>query len=309
MTRMPEEFYDLAKRVNNWGRWGDDDERGTVNLITDELVRTAARNVRSGRRISLALPLSENGPQTGAIPGRINPERTMLCVNAPMTGDPRQFCTSDDVVSMGLQAATHWDALAHVSYDGRLYNGFPADTITEAGASRCGIDKIGPLVGPGVLLDVPKAKGVDRLEPGYAVTAEDLDAALDLAGLSDIAGGIVLLRTGHIQLLQADDKLGYLAPSPGPSLQTAEWLHRHDPAAVATDTITFEVYPSELEDAPLAVHLLHLVEMGLTQGQNFDLEELAADCADDGVYEFFVEASPEPFTGAVGAPVNPIVIK
>ncbi|MET7517751.1 cyclase family protein [Streptomyces sp. NPDC005373] len=306
---MPEEFYDIAKRVNNWGRWGEKDERGTVNLITDEAVREAARSTRTGRRFSLALPLSANGPQTGVIPGRINPLRTMLCINVPFTGDSQQFCTSDDVVTMGLQAATHWDALAHVSYDGRLYNGFPAASITAFGATHCGIDKIGPLLGRGVLLDIPRAKGVERLDPGYAITPEDLDEAQELARTEVRSGDIVLLRTGQGQLLAEGDRDSYGTPSPGPSLAAAEWFHRHDVAAVATDNLTFEVFPCEFDDAPLAVHLLHLVEMGLTQGQNFHLEELAADCADDGVYTFLLEASPEPFAGAVGAPVNPIAIK
>src|SRR5688500_15951003 len=112
---MPEEFAELARRVNNWGRWGDTDERGTLNLITPDVVRRGASCIRSGRVLSLALSLSENGPQTGLIPGRVNPQRTMLAVNAPLTPDPAAFCSSDDVVTMGLQAATHWDALAHVS--------------------------------------------------------------------------------------------------------------------------------------------------------------------------------------------------
>jgi kynurenine formamidase len=306
---MPGEFHELAKKVNNWGRWGPDDERGTLNLITDEVVRAAVTSVRSGRRFTLGLPLSLDGPQVGVIPGRINPIRTMLAVNAPMTGDPSQACFSDDVVVMGLQAATHWDALAHASYDGRLYNGFPASAITAEGATRCGIDKIGPLLGRGVLLDVARARGVDRLAAGHAITAEDLDAAEELARTTVRAGDIVLVRTGQIQVLHSGDKMGYTVPSPGLSLRSVEWMRNHDVAAVATDTLTFEVVPWEVEEAPLPVHLLHLVEMGLTQGQNFDLETLAADCADDGVYNFFLDATPQPFVAGLGTPVNPVAVK
>ena len=123
---MPPEFEELARKVNNWGRWGDDDEIGTLNLITPEAVARGAACVKRGRTFSLAIPLSLDGPQLGFIPGHVNPLRTMIAINRPLTGDPDQFCSSDDIVVMALQAATHWDSLAHVSYGGRLYNGFPA---------------------------------------------------------------------------------------------------------------------------------------------------------------------------------------
>lgn len=306
---LPAEFHDLAARVNNWGRWGPDDETGTLNLVTPEVVRRAAACARTGKRISLALPLSADGPQTGAIPGRVNPERTMIAINHPLTGDPSQFCMSDDVVTMGLQAATHWDALAHVSYNGRMYNGFPTSSIDASGARRCGIDKAGTLVSRGVLLDVARAAGAGRLEGGYAITPEDLDAAEKLAGVTVGTGDVVLVRTGQIQLLAAGDKKAYAAPSPGLSMMTVPWFRERDVAAVATDNLTFEVYPGERPDCVLPVHLLHLVEMGLTQGQNFDLEALGADCADDGVYEFLLEASPLPFVRGLGSPVNPVAVK
>lgn len=306
---LPQEFHQLARRVNNWGRWGPDDERGTLNLITGEAIRRACDCVRTGRAFSLALPLDAEGPQTGMIPGRVNPLRTMLAVNAPLAGDLSAFCSSDDVVVMGLQAGTHWDALAHVSYDGRLYNGFPTTSVTADGASRCGIDKVGTLTSRGVLLDVARAKGVERLEPGYPVTAEDLDAAEDLGSTRVQSGDVVLVRTGQMRVFTGGDRLGYAFPSPGLSLSTVPWLHQHQVAAVATDNLTLEVFPSERDDAVLPVHLLHLVEMGLTQGQNFDLEALSEDCAADGRYDFLLQASPEPFTRGLGAPVNPVAVK
>jgi kynurenine formamidase len=306
---LPEEFQALARQVTNWGRWGPADERGTLNLITPQVVARAATCVRTGKRFSLALPLSAEGPQIGLVPGRINPVHAMIAVNAPMTDDPDAFRSSDDTVFMGLQAATHWDALAHVSYGGHLYNGHPADTVTTQGAARCGIDKVGALVGRGVLLDVARARGVARLEPGYAITAEDLDAAEALTRVRVEPGDIALVRTGQIQVLHAGDKMGYAFPSPGLSMATVPWLRERDVAAVATDNLTLEVYPGERDGVTLPVHLLHLVDMGLTQGQNFDLEELAADCADDGAYAFLLEASPQPFDRALGSPVNPVAVK
>jgi kynurenine formamidase len=141
------------------------------------------------------------------------------------------------------------------------------------------------------------------------VTADDLDAAEALAKLRVLPGDLVFLRTGHVQLLKARRRDEYVAPAPGPSLRSAEWLRARDVAALATDSFTGEVFPAELPDTYLPVHLIHLVEMGLTQGQNFDLEALSADCADDGRYAFFVDATPLPFTRALASPVNPVAVK
>ncbi|MCJ7437036.1 MAG: cyclase family protein [Acidimicrobiia bacterium] len=307
---MPPEVKALAAKVRNWGRWGDDDEIGTLNLITDDVVKAAAKEITTGKRLALGIPLDENGPQIGVVPGRDNPVREMIMVNTPITGDPTNFTTSDDKVAMGIQAGTHWDALAHVSYEGNLYNGVKSsEVITAAGAARMGIDKITTIVSRGVLLDVAKAKGVDRIEGSYPLTGADLDAACELGKVQVRSGDVVLIRTGQMQLFFAGDREAYLTPSPVPSLQTVEWFHSHDVVAVATDNSTFECYPSEREDAMLPVHLLHLVDMGMTQGQNWNLEELAEDCAADGRYSFFLDASPMPFTHGVGSPVNPIVIK
>ncbi|MDB3856256.1 cyclase family protein [Halieaceae bacterium] len=311
---FPAEFYEIAKRVNNWGRWGDEDELGTVNFITDEHVRKAAALISSGRRFSLSIPLDKNGIQTGLMPGRVNPIRTMLDINKPMLGDPALFCNTDDIVVMGLQSATHWDGLAHVSYDGRMYNGYDTSSINEDGASKCGIHKIETLVGRGVLLDVAAAKGVDRLAPGYHISCDDLDEAEAFGKLTVGIGDIVLIRTGQIQFvrkpyLKPQDKTEFAKPTPGLDVTTAEWFHRRDVAAVTSDTFSLEVYPRKDRDMFLPLHLIHIVEMGLTQGQNWDLEELAKDCAEDGRYEFFLDASPQKFVGGVGTMVNPVAIK
>jgi kynurenine formamidase len=294
-------FGDLFKRVSNWGRWGDDDERGTLNLIDSEATRRGVASVRRGRSWSLAIPLDADGPQIGLIPGRINPLRTMIALNSPH---------SDDIVTMGLQSGTHWDALAHISHEGRLYNGFPAASVTtEAGATRCGIDKAGPIVTRGVLLDVARARGDDRLESGTPVTGEELDRAAELARTQIEPGDAVLVRTGQMQLFRDRQRKQYVLSSAGLSTASAEWLYEHDVAAVGIDNLTFEVFPNDHADLLFPVHILHLVAMGLMQGQNFDLEALAEDCADDGVYTFLLEATPQPFTGGLGSPVNPVVTK
>jgi len=311
---LPDEFHELARSVNNWGRWGADDEIGTINFITPEKVRAAARLVASGKTFALSIPLTKDGIQTGLLPGRINPIRTMLDINRPMLGDPTQFCNTDDMVVMGLQSATHWDGLAHVSYAGRMYNGYPITSIDGDGASRCGIEKITTLVSRGVLLDVARFKGVDRLEPGYAITCADLDGAAELAKVTVTSGDIVLVRTGQAGILDRKplkprDKAEYAKPCAGLTLETTRWFHQRDVAAVAADNFSLEVYPGVPSSMFLPVHLIHIVEMGMTQGQNWYLEELAADCADDGTYAFLLDATPQKFVGGVGTMVNPVAIK
>lgn len=302
---LPGDLATLAEKVSNWGRWGGDDERGTLNLVDAAAVRRGAAAVRRGAAFSLSLPLQEDGPQTGSIEGRDNPVLEMISVNRPFGS----VAFSDDRVTMGLQAATHWDALAHVSYDGLLYNGFPAGSVTEGGAQRCGIDKVGTLVTRGVLLDVARAKGVGRLAGGYGITGDDLGAAADQARVAVEPGDVVLVRTGQMELLRSGDKRAYAFPSPGLSADAVGWLRAHDVAAVATDNMTFEVLPGPGDSFDLPVHGLCLRDMGMLQGQNWHLDDLAADCAADGLYEFLLEASPEPFTGACGAPVNPVAVK
>ncbi|MFB7746107.1 cyclase family protein [Streptomyces sp. NPDC056132] len=305
---LPPEFHEIAKRVNNWGRWGAGDERGTLNHISDEVVREAAGAIRSGLRVPLALPLQQDGVQTGVIPGRVNPLHTMVQINQEIFG-PGTIACSDDAVTFGLQAATHWDALTHVSHSGKIYNGRPAATITaHGGAEFSGIDKPGHVVSRGVLLDVARAKGLDRLAGGHAVTPEDLAEAEEFAGVTVRAGDIVVVRTGQMQVYLAGDKHGYGYPSPGLSVRTPEWFHARDVAAVANDTLTFEIFPPEIEDLWLPVHALDLVEMGMLQGQNWNLEALSAACAEASRYAFLLSAMPEPFVGGTGTPVAPVAV-
>jgi len=309
---IPAPFAEVAERVRNWGRWGPDDQLGTLNFIDEAARRRAAASVHSGKSFALGLPLSEaEGIQMGFIEGRVNPTRSMIQVNHPLSPDPDWICASEDVVTLALQCATHWDALAHASYGGSLYNGYPATSVTEAGASLCGIHHLTTVVSRGILLDVARTLGLDRLEPGYAISPDDLSAACAAGGITPEPGDIVLVRTGQMAHLTEPgrDLIAYTWPSPGLTIETAEWFFAHDIAAVATDTLVFEVYPCQYDDIYLPVHLLHLVEMGLTQGQNWVLDALAADCAADGQYSFLLDATPLPFTGGLGSPLNPVALK
>jgi kynurenine formamidase len=306
---LPDHLKQLAAKVSNAGRWGADDERGTLNLIDTAAVLRGVAAARQGRVFSLAIPFDEDGPQTGAVAGRENPRRHMLAVNAPYTGDPSDFCVNDDAVTMGVQAATHWDALSHVSYEGRLYNGIDAGVVNERGAGRLGIETFGAVVSRGVLADVARAHGVDHLDGGYPITGDDLEAATAGVGVAVEPGDVLVVRTGQMYLLRAGDRDGFTHPTPGLSSRSVEWLHDHDVAAVATDTLAFEVFPGEDPAVLLPVHLIHLVDMGLVQGQLWALDELADDCARDGQHDFLLCATPLPLTRSVGGPVAPTAVK
>ncbi len=318
----PQEIVDLGEKVKNWGRWGDDDEVGTINFITDQVVKDAMKCVKSGKRLSLAFPLQQQGGlQLGSMPGRINPLRTMIQLNTPVIGDPTQFCTSDDVVTMGLQAGTHWDGLCHASWNGKIYGNRDASTITYDGASVCGIEKISSLTSRGVLLDIASLYEVDELPGGHAISYEDCLNAEKIQGVEARSGDILLLRTGMMAKAKRGDVISYgsgtamegspMPGFPGVGLGAVEFFFEREIAAVATDTITFEVMPWDpsVPGAILPIHCINLVMMGLTQGQNWDLEDLAADCQADGQWDFLLEASPQPFVGGIGSPVNPVAIK
>jgi kynurenine formamidase len=306
---LPDHLRQLAARVSNAGRWGPDDQRGTLNLVDAAAVARGVAAARQGRAFSLAIPFDEDGPQTGGIPGRDNPRRTMHMVNVAYTGDRDDFCTSDDAVTMGVQAATHWDALAHVSYEGRLYNGVPASVVDEHGAHRLGIEHVGPVASRGVLADVARLHGVDHFDDGHPIGGDDLEAALARQGVGVERGDILLVRTGQMHFLREGDRQRFANPSPGLSTGSIEWLHDHDVAAVATDTLAYEVWPPEDPAVLLPVHMIDLVDMGLVQGQLWALDELAADCAGDGQYDFLLVATPLPLTRSTGGAVAPTAVK
>jgi kynurenine formamidase len=306
---MPDYLREMAARVSNWGRWGADDRRGTLNLIDEAAVRRGMASARQGKVFSLTYPFDEDGPQLGFIPGRVNPERKMISLNHSMSGDPGDFTSSDDAVTMGVQASTHLDSLAHVGYDGLLYNGLSDTTTDETGSTELGIEKVGPVVSRGILLDIARLHGVDFFDDAYAIGADDLDKAAALGGITVMPGDIVCVRTGHQHWLRVGDKVHYSYPTPGLGQKSIEWVRDHDVAIVATDTIVFECYPPEDPAAMLPVHMINIRDIGLTQGQNWALDELAADCAADGQYDFLLTATPLPFTRAVGGPVAPTAIK
>ncbi|MET0459071.1 MAG: cyclase family protein [Ilumatobacteraceae bacterium] len=303
-----EDFRRLGATLSNWGRWGDDDERGTVNLITPERIAAAAALVKRGAVFDLGIPFDAHGPQPGG--RRNNPVRLMSETGA----DQRlrgAFHFADDWVIMPLQAASQWDGLAHVFYDDQLYNGFPASDVGPHGAAHCSIDKMAKgIVGRGVLLDIARLKGVEWLEAGYVITPDDLDEAADRQGVDVSSGDILLFRTGwRTKFVTERSAAGFMSGEPGLGLACCQWLHDKEVAVVASDNWAVEVLPGELADEMMPVHMVLIRDMGMTLGEILDLDELAADCAVDGVWEFFLTAPPIKFTAAVGSPINPLALK
>ncbi|MFG2943461.1 cyclase family protein [Streptomyces sp. NPDC048282] len=304
------EFDKLAEQVSNWGRWGADDERGTLNLITPEVVRKGTAAVVTGETFSLAMSLSLDGPQNGVgVRGRINPVRTMLAVNTPMSPSPDSAAYSDDIVVTPTQAATHWDALAHCSHRGVMYNGVPADAVDASGATRLGIESAGTVVSRGVLLDVARHEGVDVLPERFPVTRAALEAVERAQGKPVEEGDIVLVRTGQASRFLAADVPGYRRSVPALDHDAPLFFHERGAAAVAIDNMPMELLPSNVEDVVLPVHILCLVMMGMIQGQNWVLEDLAAACARDARHTFLLHATPERFPHSTGGLVNPVAIR
>jgi kynurenine formamidase len=301
----------LGKELSNWGRWGSDDELGTLNLIDAQAVRRGAAVVRDGTAITLGLALGHDGPHTNELYGRFNPQHYMTAIGQSVPASPF-FHFSDDIVTMPLNAATQWDSLAHVFYDGQLYNGWPADTLTaEGGAGRAGIDRQAEcaFATRGVLLDVARGRGVDRLGPGEAISADELDRAASAAGLRIQPGDVVLVRTGFLRTYTVDgDRPAYNGSAPGIGMSTLPWLRRHDVAAVASDTMALEVGPSEDGATICPVHLVAIRDIGMPLGEMFDLERLSIECERAGRWEFQLVAPPLPFTGGISSPLNPIAV-
>jgi kynurenine formamidase len=309
---------EYCERFRNWGRWGADDQIGTLNFITPEKVAAAARLVRRGKVISLALPYDARGPQSGR-GGRVNPLRVMLATGSDHASGrqvfrgvplPRGFGYADDAVYMPLQCGTQWDSLSHIFHHGKMYNGYDAGLVSAFGAEKNGVEQFRDrIVSRGVLLDVVRARGVESLAPGYAISVDDLEATAYTAGVRVERGDIVLVRTGHMTHCLANGWGTYAGgDAPGLSFYTAPWLYQKEIAAIATDTWGAEVRPNELPDSFQPLHLVALVNMGMPLGEIWALDELAADCAANGVYEFLLVAPPLPFTGSVGSPLNPVAI-
>lgn len=295
----------MSSSSSNWGRWGSEDERGALNLLTPECLLAALRVSQSGAMYQLGLPVQKNGvpnvdyrnpPQRLTLLNQSDESMLVSYGGVPGTG------SNEDVVVMATHSVTHMDALSHVYQDSRMYNGFGHDSFTaNGGASRCGIEKAGPLITRGVLLDVAAHAGVAALEPGSVISAADLAAVAESQGTEIRPGDAVLIRTGWLEEFERTGQMDF--NQPGIGHEAAVHLAEKDIVAVGSDNTALEAMPFPPGDF-MPVHIEMLNRHGIYLLEHLVLAELASDRC----LEFLLIVVPLPITGATGSPVNPIAI-
>lgn len=306
------ELLSWTQTLSNWGRWGSDDELGTLNYITSEQRRAAAALVRDGDVVSCAKRIS-TAPSDDQLYGA--PMRLMLSTEglegarSPHAVAPRARSAVEYVgyVFHGRNI-THLDALSHVSWDGKLYNGYPAETVSRRhGATRLAVTAIANcgIVSRGVLADVAALRGEDWLRPGEPVLPADLEAAEQRAGIDVRRGDVLLVRTGRT-LARAASPVGDLSV-PGWHPACLPWLHERRVALIGCDT-THDFTPSGSVAVGFPIHNIAIPTMGLWLLDHCDLEALAATCSAKRRWEFQFVLAPLPVEGATGSPVNPVAI-
>ena len=305
------EFDEIFEQVSNWGRWGPDDELGTLNFVTPDKVRAAAGLVRSGRQVTMAIPMNTTA-------GPDNPQPVIRHVvqghDIDVGSGSVTFATDYLGIAFHGDCHTHMDALCHIAYRGRVYNGRPAqEVMTSAGATGLDVTTYrNGLVGRGVLLDAPRHRGVRWLEPGEAVTRAELEAIERDQGVRLGEGDILVFRTGdhrrRVELGAWDH--GYPPEGqgkPGLHVDTIGWMHERRIAAFLPDG-DGETVPSNVEGIRYPIHPLQITAMGILAADSLQLEDLAAACQAEGRWEFMVVGLPLRLPGATGSPWNPIAI-
>jgi kynurenine formamidase len=293
--RNLEEFDAMFRDISNWGRWGPDDERGTLNLITPAKTRQAAALVQRGITVSLAHnPITEAAPDNGATAF----EHVM---GRSLTSDTYSFTYHG-------YSVTHIDALCHFAYNGKFYNDVPVSANTSEGCSKSGIENLkGGIVTRGILLDFPRLKGVPYLEPGTPIYIEDIEAWERQAGVTISAGDVIFVYTGRWARREALGPWRISGSSAGLHASVVPWIKARDVAFVGSDAAT-DVSPSMVEGVGLPLHTLLIAGLGSNIFDNMDLEALAETAARLNRWEFMLTAGPIPVTGGTGSPLNPIAV-
>jgi kynurenine formamidase len=264
----------------------------------------------------MGIPLNNKGPQSGLFGGRWNPIHTMLATGtdaiAGRFDETNKLRFADDALNMPVQAATHWDSLGHIFLDDKMYNNLDAKLVDGGGVQELGIEHTrAKMVGRGVLLDVPRYKGLPWLEDGYGISNEELDAVAEKQGVDIRKGDFVIVRTGQMERCLSEGKWGNYAggDAPGVKFENCYWSQEKQIAAICSDTWGVEVRPNETTEVQQPWHWVVIPAMGLTMGEMFYVKELAEACAKDRVYEFFFAGPPLVITGGTGSPINPLAIK
>ena len=288
----------LHETLSNWGRWGDEDQLGALNLITPQVTAAATASVRTGRTVSCARALNTQAAVDNPTP-----------VAHHMIGTFTEGWGADYVALAPHGFATsHIDALSHVFHEGKLFNGYSAETVTSHGATRLGIHQLhGGIVTRGVLLDIPALRGVDALEPGAPVFPDDLEAAEERAGLQVRAGDVLFVRTGRWRWRDEHGPWDLASLAAGLDAACLPWLRARDVAALGSDGIS-DVMPSRVDGVPMPIHTVAIVALGLHLMDNLDFDGLSVACAETGRWAFLLTVAPLVLRRGTASPVNPIAV-
>jgi kynurenine formamidase len=308
VTRNPESGGDLPgedeldglfEEVKNWGRWGLEDEKGTLNLITPELARRSAELVRTGRVVSTGFDLDTEPSVKNYFP-TVHKMLFMAFEQPPTAADQVTIVPHSFTV-------THLDAVSHSNYGGLLYNGRSAEAVVTRTGLEAGsiLAAAGGIVARGVLLDVAAAQGKRWLNPDEYITEVDLDAAAEWAGVDVLPGDVVLVRSG-LGAREAEEGYEDISRRAGLSPTCVRWLHGHDVAVYGGDC--FERLPLPYPNRPWAFHQIAQAAMGLVLLDNVDVEPLATACAEESRWEFQYIIAPLRIPGGTGSAVNPLAV-
>ncbi|MBD0860024.1 cyclase family protein [Gordonia sp. zg691] len=308
----------LADSPTNWGKWGPEDEVGSLNYLTAAQVLAGAAQIKQGKLFTLQRLIGDpNGDPVW--PGRSPATREMILDESHWDsgGDgpafPGGLHYADDKLYAFLQGSTQYDALGHVWYDGKLWNGYDART-TIGGLSKASVAPIAErgVAGRAVLLDMARYRGKEYLEPSETFTHEDLIACAQAQGTPIEPRDILVIRTNHLQLFfeKGDDfYTDFCESGLVYSPELVSWFQEMEIPNLVTDTIANEVTTDPNSGAALVLHNALMRNLGIAFTEICDLEKLASDCAEDGAYNFFYVAAPLKINEATGSPVNPVAIK
>ncbi|MCH2336553.1 MAG: cyclase family protein [Pseudomonadales bacterium] len=304
------EFTQTLDEISNWGRWGDDDELGTLNTITPTVRAQAASLVKEGTTVSLALPLNKIADAINQKP--FEHEVFIFGGDESFDMDPGDIPqAAGDVFKIDYHGFghSHMDALPHFAYGGKMYNGFPFEMNADEGFSKLGVENIAEVgvFTRGVLVDMPKFLGIDFLEPGTAITASDLEAWEKASGVRVRAGDALLVRTGRWIKVAQDGQWNFIQQAAGMHASVARWLKERDVAVIGCDGVS-DVMPSGVTGRFNPLHELVLIGLGMPIFDNLDLESLAEKASSTGRATFLFVAIPLRVSGATGSPLNPLAV-
>ncbi len=289
-------------QLSNWGRWGANDERGTINLITPAKVKQAVTLAKSGTTVSLEHPLDTMRAEDNGNP------LTHTMTNTGENPVGGAYAMDRYEISYHGYGHTHMDALGHAFLNGKMYNGYAQSTVTKAGAAKNDIAAFqSGIVTRGVIVDIPRLKGVPYLEPGQAIYPEDLDAWEKKVGIKIGSGDAVFIRTGRWARRAAKGPWNAGQSLAGLHVSVVQWLKARDVAVLGGDGAS-DVLPSQVEGVSQPVHFLMLIALGSPLFDNCDLEAVAETAARLNRYEFMFSAAPLAVPGGTGSPINPLAI-